>query len=119
MGSAQDKTDLTFRSTAPADFTKLKGQVDSGNVSLDIAYISTTDQYRQAIDEGLIEKLDRRLLQQEMNKYKAGDLKRDSSPGASGPMAFGTPRTGPSSSSTSVSSRPRGRSPIRSTTSGT
>jgi putative spermidine/putrescine transport system substrate-binding protein len=83
-GPLEDETDLTFRSTAPADFTKLKGQVDSGNVNLDLAYISTTDQYRQAIDEGLVEKLDRRLLQKEMTKYKAGDLKRDFLPGSIG-----------------------------------
>jgi putative spermidine/putrescine transport system substrate-binding protein len=83
-GPLEDRTDLTFRSTAPSDFTKLKGQVDSGNVSLDIANISTTDQYHQGIDEGLIERLDRRLLQKYMTKYKAGDLDRDFLPGSIG-----------------------------------
>jgi putative spermidine/putrescine transport system substrate-binding protein len=76
-GPLEEESDLTFRDTAPADFTKLKGQVDSGNVSLDIAYISTTDQYRQAIQEGLVEKLDRKLLQKYLTEYKGGDLDKD------------------------------------------
>lgn len=71
------ETDLTFRSTAPADFTKLKAQVDSGNVTLDLAYINTIGLYRQAIEEGLIERLDRSLLQRYLDEYRAGDLDRD------------------------------------------
>lgn len=76
-GPLEDQTDLSFRTTAPADFTKLKSQVDSGNVSLDLAYINTVGQYRQAINEGLLEEIDRERLQKYMTEFDAGDLDED------------------------------------------
>jgi len=73
----QERTGLAVREHAPADFTKLKTQVDAGNIIWDVTEIATTGQYLQAIEGGLVEQLDRELLQRELEAANAGDLKRD------------------------------------------
>jgi putative spermidine/putrescine transport system substrate-binding protein len=73
----EERAGLTVREHAPADFTKLKTQVESDNVIWDVTEIATTGQYLQAIEEGLVEQLDRDLLQRELDAVKAGDLTQD------------------------------------------
>lgn len=76
-GPLEDETGLRVKDSAPANFTKLKAQVDSGNVIWDMAELTTGGEYLQAKEQGLIQKLDRKKLQKYLTRFGGGDLDKD------------------------------------------
>jgi len=79
-GPLEDKTGIETEDSAPADLTKLKAQVDSGNVIWDLVEVESGGQYLQAIKDGLLEPLDRQKLARYMKVFGASidDLPKES-----------------------------------------
>ena len=70
-GPLEEKTGVSVEDSAPADLTKVKAQVDSGNVSLDLVEVESGGQYLQAIEDGLLEPLNREKLATYMDEFGA------------------------------------------------
>jgi putative spermidine/putrescine transport system substrate-binding protein len=70
-GPLGEKTGLSVKPSAPADFTKLVSQVESGNVIWDLTEIEVGGQYLEAVDKGYLEPMDKAKLDKYMKEFGA------------------------------------------------